>query len=59
MPVQFNGKVRFTLEFPADADKDFVAQAALNAPEAKKYLEGFTVLKTIVVPGKIINIVVK
>lgn len=59
MPVQFNGKVRFTLEFPADADKEFIEQAALNAPAAKKYLEGKTVVKTIVVPGRIINIVVK
>ena len=59
MPVQFNGKVRFTLEFPADSDKDFIANAALTAPEAKKYLEGKQVVKTIVVPGRIINIVVK
>ena len=59
MPVQFNGKVRFTLEFPADAEKDFMERTALDAPEAKKYLEGKTVVKTIVVPGRIINIVVK
>ncbi|MDO4196481.1 MAG: leucine--tRNA ligase, partial [Prevotellaceae bacterium] len=59
MPVQFNGKVRFTLEFPADADKDFITNAALTAPEAQKYLDGVTVVKTIVVPGRIINIVVK
>jgi leucyl-tRNA synthetase len=59
MPVQFNGKVRFTLDFPADADKGFIEQAALNAPAAKKYLDGKTVVKTIIVPGRIINIVVK
>ncbi len=59
MPVQFNGKVRFTLEFPADAEKDFMERTALDAPESKKYLEGKTVVKTIVVPGRIINIVVK
>ncbi len=59
MPVQFNGKVRFTLEFPADADKDTILDAALNAPEAQKHLEGKQVVKTIVVPGRIINIVVK
>lgn len=59
MPVQFNGKVRFTIELPADADKDFIAQAALNATEAKRHLEGKTVVKTVVVPGRIINIVVK
>ncbi len=59
MPVQFNGKVRFTLEFPADADKDSITKAALEAPEAAKYLDGKTIVKTIVVPGRIINIVVK
>ncbi len=59
MPVQFNGKVRFTLEFPADAAKDFIEQTVLNAPESKKYLDGKTVVKTVVVPGRIINIVVK
>jgi len=59
MPVQFNGKVRFTIELPANADKDFIAQAALNATEAKRHLEGKTVVKTVVVPGRIINIVVK
>ncbi len=59
MPVQFNGKVRFTLEFPADAEKDFMERTALDAPESKKYLDGKTVVKTIVVPGRIINIVVK
>ncbi|MCD7713538.1 MAG: leucine--tRNA ligase [Prevotella sp.] len=59
MPVQFNGKVRFTLEFPADADRETVAQAALGSPQAQKYIEGKQVVKTIVVPGKIINIVLK
>ena len=59
MPVQFNGKVRFTLEFSTDAEKDFMERTALDAPESKKYLEGKTVVKTIVVPGRIINIVVK
>ncbi len=59
MPVQFNGKVRFTLEFAADADKDAIASAVLASPEAAKYLDGKQVVKTIVVPGRIINIVVK
>ena len=59
MPVQFNGKVRFTLEFPADCDKDTMTRAALEAPEAQRHLDGMTVVKTIVVPGRIINIVVK
>ena len=59
MPVQFNGKVRFTLEFPADTPKEEIERAALSAPEAAKHLEGQQVVKTVVVPGRIINIVVK
>ena len=57
-PVSFNGKARFTIELPADAGKEQIEAAALSAPEAAKWLDGKTVRKTIVVPGKIINIVV-
>ncbi len=59
MPVQFNGKVRFTLELPADMSKEDVEKTALSAPDAAKYLEGQQVVKTVVVPGRIINIVIK
>ena len=59
MPVQFNGKVRFTLEFPADASKEDIEQAALADGQAQKYLDGMQVVKTVVVPGRIINIVLK
>ena len=59
MPVQFNGKVRFTLELPADMSKEEVEKTALSAPDAAKYLEGQQVVKTVVVPGRIINIVIK
>lgn len=59
MPVQFNGKVRFMLEFPADASKEAIEQAALGDEQARKYLDGMQVVKTVVVPGRIINIVVK
>ena len=57
-PVSFNGKARFTIELPADAGKEQIEAAALSAPEAAKWLDDKTVRKTIVVPGKIINIVV-
>ena len=57
-PVSFNGKARFTIELPANAGKEQIEAAALSAPEAAKWLDGKTVRKTIVVPGKIINIVV-
>ncbi len=59
MPVQFNGKVRFTLSFPVDTGKDEVVKATLSSPEAQKYIVGKQVVKTIVVPNKIINIVLK
>ena len=59
MPVQFCGKTRFTMQVPADADKDAVEQLALNDPRTSKYTDGKQIIKTIVVPKKIINIVVK
>ena len=59
MPVSFNGKVRYQLRLPADADKETVIQTVLNDERSKKYLQGKQVLKSIVVPGRIINIVVK
>ena len=57
-PVSFNGKMRFTLELPADisADDAFAAVAAHDM--GKKYLAGATPKKVIFVPKKIINIVV-
>ncbi len=58
-PVSFNGKTRFKLELPTDTSKEEVASAALAHEATAKWVEGKTVVKTIVVPGKIINIVVK
>ncbi|MGM0377288.1 MAG: class I tRNA ligase family protein, partial [Bacteroidota bacterium] len=57
-PVSFNGKMRFKLEMPADATKEEIEKAALEHENAQKWIEGKTVRKVIVVPGKIINIVV-
>ena len=57
--VQFNGKVRFDMEFPADATPQQMTDMALSAPEAAKYLQGMQVVKTIAVPKRIVNIVVK
>ena len=59
MPVQFCGKTRFTIQVPADAQKDEVEKLALADERTAKYTEGKQIIKTIVVPGKIINIVVK
>ncbi len=55
--VSFNGKVRFTMELPADMDKETVGQTVLADEQTKKYMDGKEVKKLIVVPGKIVNIV--
>lgn len=59
LSVSFNGKTRFTLDFPADASKDQIQEATLASEQAQKYLEGKQVVKVIVVPGRIVNIVIK
>ena len=59
MGVSFNGKTRFTLDFPADATNDAIEQEVMQSQQAKKYLEGMQVVKVIVVPRKIVNIVLK
>ncbi|MCX4330652.1 MAG: leucine--tRNA ligase [Muribaculaceae bacterium] len=58
-PVSFNGKARFNLTVPAAMQKDDVIAAAMAHDGAAKWLEGKEVVKTIFVPGKIVNIVVK
>ena len=55
-PVQFNGKMRFMLELPADADQQKALEAVKAAPESAKWLTGEP-KKVIFVPKKIINIV--
>ena len=57
-PVSFNGKVRFTLQLPADTSREEVERTALANEQTQKYLEGKSPKKVIVVPGKIVNIVV-
>jgi leucyl-tRNA synthetase len=57
-PVSFNGKMRFTIELPADMKPAEVEKQVLQTKEAEKYLEGKTPKKVIVVPGKIVNIVI-
>jgi len=56
-PVQFNGKVRFTLECPKDTPKEEVEKLVLAHDDTAKYLAGNTPQKIIVVPGRIVNIV--
>lgn len=57
--VSFNGKTRFTLDFAADATKEEIEKATLASEQAQKYLDGKQIVKVIVVPGRIVNIVIK
>ena len=57
--VSFNGKTRFTLDLPTDISREDAEKAALQAEATPKYLEGKQVVKVIVVPHRIINIVIK
>ncbi len=56
-PVQIGGKMRFTIDLPADATQDEVQAAVLAHPDAQKWIAGKTVRKFIFVPKKIVNIV--
>ncbi len=56
-PVQFNGKVRFTLQCPKDTHKEEVERLVLAHEDTAKYLNGAEIKKIIVVPGRIVNIV--
>lgn len=57
--VQVNGKMRGSFEIAKDADKNVVEKMALELPNVQKHLENMNVVKIIVVPNKIVNIVVK
>ena len=57
--VSFNGKTRFTLDFAADATKEEIEKTTLASEQAQKYLDGKQIVKVIVVPGRIVNIVIK
>ncbi len=58
MAVSFNGKARYNITVPVDMAREDVEKTALEAEGAAKWLDGKTVRKIIVVPGKIVNIVV-
>ncbi|MBN2236037.1 MAG: leucine--tRNA ligase [Bacteroidales bacterium] len=57
-PVSFNGKMRFKLVLPIGMSKEEVEKAALQSPEAEKWLQGKAPKKVIVVPNKIVNVVI-
>lgn len=56
--VQINGKKRGEIQVAADADEDSIVQTALNDGELRRYTDGKTLRKAIVVPQKLLNLVV-
>jgi len=59
MAVQVNGKVRANIVVPAGADQDTIVAAALAEPKVQKFSEGMELVKTILVPGKLVNLIFK
>ena len=57
--VSFNGKTRFTVDLPKSAGKDEVEAEVRAMEQTAKYIDGHSIIKVIVVPGKIVNIVIK
>jgi leucyl-tRNA synthetase len=57
--VSFNGKMRFTVELPVDMTREDVDAHVRGLEQTAKYVAGGNIVKVIVVPGKIVNIVVK
>ena len=56
--ISFNGKARYSMEFPADATNDVIQAAVLADENAQKWIEGKTPKKVIIVPKKIVNVVI-
>ena len=57
--VSFNGKARFNKEFPADAASETIQADILADERSAKWMEGKQVVKVIMVPKKLVNIVIK
>ena len=57
LTISFNGKARFTLEFPADADNATIEAAVMADEQSQKWIDGKTPKKVIIVPKKIVNVV--
>jgi len=58
-PVQFNGKMRFTVELPKSASASEVESYVRSLEQTSKWTAGKEIVKVVVVPGRIINIVIK
>lgn len=59
MGIAFNGKRRFEMQFAADADNAAIEKAVMAEPKTAKYIEGKQIVKVIIVPKRMVNVVVK
>ena len=59
MVVQVNGKVRGKIEISKDTDKEEMLYKAKEIENVKVYLDGKEIIKEVVVPGKLVNLVVR
>jgi leucyl-tRNA synthetase len=57
-PISFNGKMRFILELPINISKEEIEKEVTKNKKTQKYLEGKSLKKIIVIPGKIVNLVI-
>ena len=57
--VAFNGKRRFEMQFPSDAGNQSIEEAVLKSEQARKYIDGKEIVKVIIVPKRMVNIVIK
>jgi leucyl-tRNA synthetase len=57
--VQVNGKIRARVQVPSGADEEAHKTVALSDPAVKPHIDGKTLLKAVIVPGRLINLVVK
>ncbi len=59
IPVQVNGKLRAVIRVPVDIEQEALRDAAMNDEKVKAFIEGKQVIKVIIVPGKLVNLLVK
>lgn len=57
--LQVNGKLRSQISVPADADSEEIQTQAMNDQNVARHIEGKTIVKIIVIPGKLVNVVVR
>ena len=59
IPVQVNGKLRAKIQAPAEADRDALEKLAASDEKVRAHVSGRQIVKTIIVPGRLVNFVIK